>query len=381
MPFFARPDLSDEQFKQLAGSQLTLSGQTRIATTSGLTLTDGLGGYIPIIATGATNLDVLTYNSATNQITLQPSTGGGSGVYSGASPTTCTVGGLVAGSPIFNCSISTILEEILVPTLAPTYILPASSSFDFAPPSISTCYAEINSSVTISGCTIFSRGCVSPQYCGTSEYRSGLPTCYQYCKSGLDIPPAVVSSSLSNKYSFGSVAIACGSNQFGSMVFYAAGTTPIYNSSGTDLNMTQQASGTSYSNQIICGIYPFYYGKVSSGGVAAGANRPLPSPLLITSGNKVVGYSMNTIPITFCSTSDDYIWFAIPNVSTSKTKWCIDALNNGNIGGAVSVGGNLFPAENIITNVSNECWSNQTYKLYISNYQSASSTIMYLKNS
>ena len=48
MPFFARPNLTDEQFKQLKGDNeiLTLSGQTRIATTSGLTLSDGAGGYV-----------------------------------------------------------------------------------------------------------------------------------------------------------------------------------------------------------------------------------------------------------------------------------------------------------------------------------------------
>ena len=35
MPFFARPDLSNEQFKQLSGSTLTLSGTTQIANPVG----------------------------------------------------------------------------------------------------------------------------------------------------------------------------------------------------------------------------------------------------------------------------------------------------------------------------------------------------------
>jgi hypothetical protein len=118
MSFFARPDLSDIQFKQLVGSILTLSGQTRINTTTGLTLTDGIGGYIPIVATGATNYDVLTY--CNGKIILLPQSGGGTGVYTGASPTTCTVGGLCSGSPISGCSISTILEKILVPPIPVT---------------------------------------------------------------------------------------------------------------------------------------------------------------------------------------------------------------------------------------------------------------------
>jgi len=113
MPFFARPNLSDTQFKQLSGSTLTLSGQTRISTPSGLSLI-GQTGYVPInVTTGNTNLNVLTYLDG--QIILLPSSSGGSGLYSGASPTTCTVGGLCSGTSIYGSSISTILEKILVP--------------------------------------------------------------------------------------------------------------------------------------------------------------------------------------------------------------------------------------------------------------------------
>jgi len=124
MTFFSRPNLSNIEFKQISGSTITLSGQTQIASTSGLSLTDGLGGYVPIIATGGTNYDVLTY--CNGKITLLPTSGGGSGVYSGASPTTCTVGGLTSGSPIVGCSISKILETILVPAI------PLSSSLSIA---------------------------------------------------------------------------------------------------------------------------------------------------------------------------------------------------------------------------------------------------------
>lgn len=115
MTFFARPILDDVQFKQTSDSILTLSGQTRIATPSGLTLI-GTSGYIPIMAnSGNTNYNVLTYING--QIKLLPQSGGGSGVYSGASPTTCTVGGLCSGTSISGCSISSILETILVPPI------------------------------------------------------------------------------------------------------------------------------------------------------------------------------------------------------------------------------------------------------------------------
>jgi len=132
MPFFSRPNIDNIQFKQLSGSTLTMSGQTQIATPMGFQLYSGTtsGGtnqYIPVIATGGTNYDILTYRNG--QILLLPQTGGGSGVYSGASPTTCTVGGLYSGTTIAGCSISTILEEILVPAISLTTSLSVATGF------------------------------------------------------------------------------------------------------------------------------------------------------------------------------------------------------------------------------------------------------------
>lgn len=378
MPFFARPDLSDEQFKQLVGSQLSLSGQTRIVTTSGLTLTDGSGGYIPIIATGATPYSVLTYVGG--EITLKQMSGGsGGGYYSGLTPTTRTVGGLNAGSPIGGQSISSILQSILVPTLSATTTLPSISSFSLAitPISVPSLLREIGSTITVTGTTLFSRGTVSPQYCGTSPYRSGLPVNYEYCYAGVSAGVCVTAS----PYPFTPKVVGIGGNSFGSRVFYASGDTPIYDSAGNVSCATLASGNTTYSSISVTGIYPYYYGKVASGGAAAGVNRPAATAALITGGTKVVLDSTGTLSIpSFGSTSDDYIWFAIPNASTSKTKWCVDALNNGNIGGVVSAGGNLFPASSIVSGVANTFWSGQSYKLYISNYQTASS-IMYLKNS
>ena len=105
-------------------------------------------------------------------------------------------------------------------------------------------------------------------------------------------------------------------------------------------------------------------------------NRPTPTCALVIAGTKAVSDSSSTLYINFNSASDDYIWFAIPSGSTSKTCWCVNALNNGAIGGAVSAGGNLFPAKTSINPVTTACWSGQTYNVYVSNYQSAVSTLM-----
>jgi hypothetical protein len=116
MTFFARPILSNQQFKQTSDSVLTLSGQTQIATISGLTLTDGVGGFVPIIATGGTNGEVLTFRNG--KIVLDTTSVSGDSRYYEASPTTITVGGLTAGSNISGCTISCILKNILVPSVS-----------------------------------------------------------------------------------------------------------------------------------------------------------------------------------------------------------------------------------------------------------------------
>jgi len=383
MPFFARPDLSDEQFKQLQGSVLTLSGQTRIASLSGLTLI-GDSGYIPIIATGGTVGYVMTYN-ANNQITLQPSTGGG-GVYAGASPTTCTVGGLNSGSPILGCSISCILEEILVPTVNPTLTMP-SSTFCISP---SMSSAEVGSSILVTGCACFNAGCISPQYTATCDKRSCGPLCYLYNTWGTPLPVAAGGYCF-NSYSFVAHNVTAGNNTVSSTVCYAQGVQP-KNSAGGDYDCFITDGCTTPINTVtICGLFPYYYGRVTCA-AAAGVGRPSASCIqtIINSGsgvcNKVVSNSSSTIAINFGSATSDYIWFAIPVCGgVSKTKWCVDALNNGNIGGVVSAGGNLFPAQDVTT-VTSTIWTNvscspQSYQIYVSNYQTASSTIMYLKNS
>jgi hypothetical protein len=54
-------------------------------------------------------------------------------------------------------------------------------------------------------------------------------------------------------------------------------------------------------------------------------------------------------------------------------------LNNGSIGGAVSAGGNLFPANDTVSiNSPTALWSGISYRIYISNYQSAVVTNMTL---
>ena len=378
MGFFARPRLSNDQFVQHKDDVLTLSGQTRIATTSGLTLTDGAGGYVPIIATGGTNYDVLTYVGGV--IRLEPSAAsGGTNIYSGDTPTTCEVGGMIVGTTLTGRTVSSILEEILVPTLDPVLMNPSLSAF-IIDPSI-TLY-EVGTVVTVTGTTCFNAGCIDPQYTAASDCRSDGVS--GYCYSDFGACAYVISGIPIDVHCFSARTITLGNNTLSAKIHYSGGTQP-KDSSGADYCTPLSACTTSTCSRIISGVYPWYWGIEASGGAAAGGNRPTGCCIknVITGGtaNKVVSTSTGTLNSTFNSTSDDYLWFATPSGSTSKTCWYVDALNSGLIGGAVNPGGNLFPDFESVTGITTTCWNNQEYKIYVSNYQSAATSNMQLRNS
>jgi hypothetical protein len=370
MTFFARPNLDDVQFRQISGTTLTLTGTTNFVGTL-----KSKGVEIDGDNTGASYGDVMTYDGA-GKIVLMPGGGGGSAYYSGASPSTCTVGGLVANSVLSGKTVSKILEEILVPTLAPTVTGP-SNTFSIAPP---TGIYEVGSTQTITGSINFSRGSISPQYCGTSPFRSGLPNTHKYQDFNGGFCCCTLTT-LTSTYTMPARIITPGNNTAYGSVCYDAGPTTVKDSSGAVILPALSAGFTSPQPQTVTGLYPYFYGKVASGGAPAGSNRPAATCALVISGTKVVQDSTGTISINFGSSADDYIWFATPNASATKTKWYVDALNNGNIGGAVSPGGNLFPNNTPVTPVATVLWGGQTYKVYISNYQTASATIMELRNS
>ena len=389
MAFFARPDLSNEQFKQLEQSTLTLSGQTQIATISGLTLSDGSGGNVIITASGAsvgvTDYHVLAFDPTDSIIKLMDVGSGGTSFYNGNSPATIDLGGISAQTVLTGRTVSDILSELLTPTVNPTVVAP-SSTFTVSPQTPLT--YEVGCSLNLTGFTTFSRGSASPWYSsggtclGSSTPRSGLPTIYCYTGNIFSSPTGITSTALSNTL-IKQYSIGFGSNTWSSRVFYSAGN-PIYNSCGGVFCTALPTGNTQTITRTLTGIYPYYWGKVASGGVPAGDNRPSPTASLITGGTKVVQSSTGTIVINYNSTSDDYIWFALPvSGGTNKTCWFVNALNNGNIGGSVSVGGNLFPSGVTINGVNSPqgCWNNQPYKLYISNYQTSVGLPMELRNS
>lgn len=366
MSFFARPNLDDIQFKQLSGSTLTMSGTTDF---TGVLKSKN----IEIDGTPTTIGQVLTFDGT--KIKLMPSVSGGSSgssFYYLSSPTTITVGGLPAGSSISCCTVSRILEEILVPEICGVLTAP---SFTFTVSPTTSTY-EVGANITVCAITCFNMGSINPSGCSASAYRSGLPIAHVYTPYG-GAAISAVTTSLSNTCTLAAHPVTQGNNTISACVAYSCGVQP-KGSKGTNFDSPLAAGITSTLTCTICGMYPYFYGKVASGGCPAGVCRPTPTCALIIAGTKCVGDTISAISINFNSTSDDYIWFAIPSASPIKTCWYVNALNNGAIGGAVSAGGNLFSALASVNPVTTACWAGQTYNIYISNYQTAANTLMTL---
>jgi len=369
MAFFARPNLDNLQFKQLPGGEpLTLSGQTQIATTSGLTLTDGAGGNIPITATGATQLDVLTYKDGV--ISLEPSSASGGQNYSGATPSSCEVGGMVVDTILTGRTLSSILEEILVPTLDPVLSNPTISSFVIAP---TTLLYEVGCSIAIGQTTVLNPGSINPQYTSASSCRSNGADYYRYGNKGIySCVAAVPPTAPSDSTPFGTICITSGNNQLSSQIYYLCGVQP-KDSSGGDYSTPLVSGCTAASTKNICGIYPWYWGTDS---VAPDVSTSGCTQCLIDSyDGKCIGSSVNNITVDNFNVTGEYIWFAIPTGNT-KANW--QGANNVSNNGVIP--GGLFPVPtSMLITSPDSCWGPtaspptplQGYEIYVSNYATA----------
>ena len=301
---------------------------------------------------------------------------GATGIYSSASPSNIEVGGVSIGTTLTGRTLENIIEEILVTTFFPTLVNPNNTFSDDA-----ANIQEVGVTVaTINFNAVFDRGLITPAY-GTSGFRSGLPNAYNYTGTGL--PATTATTSLTDVQQITNYVILAGTQSWTNTVSYDAGEQP-KDSDGNNFNSPLPSGTTGSKSLSITGIYPWFYGTVASGGAVAGANRPLPDQALINSGTKVVAGSDGTIVVNnFSATGDDYVWFAIPSASVSKTIWYASALSNGTIGVNLT---DLFPspvldgAANISINSPSGYWSGINYDIYIASKQQAA-TYMEFRNS
>jgi hypothetical protein len=115
-------------------------------------------------------------------------------------------------------------------------------------------------------------------------------------------------------------------------------------------------------------IYPYFWGV---SGTQPSSNDVVN---LIESGSatKVVSSANGTVTIPFNVVTPNYLWVAIFSGYPEKTKWFVNALNQGNIGGSL----NLFGTPIIESiNSPNSYWTGINFKIYITNYQTTNNSI------
>jgi hypothetical protein len=257
--------------------------------------------------------------------------------YSLTSPSTCTVGGLIAGSSLTGCGLDKILEEILAPYIAPTF-----SSFSTT---------GISATIEV--------GC---QISGSKSFSFGFTNAGNICATSLSIRDVTLGSNIASGCSISSP-------QSAGITLYNATTCGQQQSW---CGCARNTCGTCFGSVAYTTIayLPYYWGICTCAG-GAGCNRPIGSGINVTGGTKVLANSSGSISITFNSGSNDYLWFAVP-ATVSKVCWCTPSAptNNGVIGGGINPACNLFPAPNVVS-LTSACWAGKSYNVYVSNAQTS----------
>ena len=340
--FNTKINLNDNKSQQLSGQTLSLSGCThtygQLIINSGATLS---------ILPNHGNGKILTSDACGNAY-WSTQTGG---TYNLTSPSIFATGGMCAGTVLTGKTAFEILKEILAPELCGTLTNP-SEAISLSP---STSLYEIGCSISTLCITgTFNRGCINPQYCSASPYRSGAANCYVFTGCQVAGSYACITSPVTK---CATAYVICASQTWTVSTCYDCGVQPKGNA-GSNFNSPLPAGQTSFASCTISGIYPYYWGKLSSG------SRPAVTNSLVTGGTKVLAVSTGTLCINYNSSSSEYTWLAIPATTASKTCWYVNALDNGKINTSPS---DKYPDECQLCITSGQgCWSNICYKVYMS---------------
>lgn len=161
-----------------------------------------------------------------------------------------------------------------------------------------------------------------------------------------------------------SKTIANGNNNIAGSVTFAAGTAKPKRSDGTEYDNAYNSPLTLSANINIAGQMPYFYGVIND-------NQNV-NDVSLSALTKAVANSSGTVSIPYSNVVGKKLVIVIPQASVVKTKWYVNALNNGNIGNV----GDLFPVV-VNKNYSSPdgLWSNQAYRVYVSTTTSINTTI------
>lgn len=305
------------------------------------------------------------------------------------------VGGIPAGTSVNDISgdtFVTLFNDLLFPTVLPTYTIPtislggASNTLDEVGRTLllsltpsgtkndAGVYTQLrvlrNSSVVLTSSTVVTTGSTTsiPNQFGYADPNNpniiySLPV---YGESYILPAPSGLNTSTSTTYS------SDGNYNSGLPKNNNKGALDVRASQVRSVNAPQSASNNYGSTTYTyTAIYPYFWG-VSTDELTSSQIADIISG---NTGTKVLSSASGTITIPFGAVNQ-YLWVAVFSNYTTKTKWYVDALNNGSIGGTTNLFGS--PTTQSV-NSPNSYWSGINFKIYISNYQTTNSS-MELRN-
>lgn len=271
------------------------------------------------------------------------------------------VGGIAAQQVIpIGTTLQDFVEDLLTKTFYPVLTGPTFSLTNNAG------VREIGSSSAITLTFNFNRGDVLGntvsgiwQPTVTQGFRAGAASSYTINGNTQGGPTLSITPTL----------LASG-NTFTGTVTYATGIQPL-DSKGNDFDDPLAGATSATQSTTVQGIYPYFWWKSSSPITAAGMQTA------IANGNatKVVGVSTGTISITFAA-AGEYLAFAYPETSTTKTIWFVTSLNSGSIPGGVFGSETVLPCDS-----PTSLWSGVNYKIHVTAGLITESGQMQLRNS
>jgi hypothetical protein len=167
-------------------------------------------------------------------------------------------------------------------------------------------------------------------------------------------------TSLSQQKAIPNYVIQLGVTSFATRTDYSAGSIP-KNSAGE--NQSAYPAGFVTGSTSIQGIYPYFYGYINDNQTIADVS--------LASLTKVIAQSTDTISIAYSNVVGKKLVVVIPSTSATKTKWYVNALNNGSI----NKPGDLFAMSTKNFDSPTGLWSALPCKVYISTPTSINETI------
>ena len=274
---------------------------------------------------------------------------------------TTTVGAINAGETVpVGTNIQELTELLLNKTFYPTFVNPTFGLTNNAG------LREVGSVFSITLTFNFNKG----QILGKLDNGIWNPTMLQDYRAGIATSYLLNGVSGSNNSASFNVTTILGTNTLNGSVTYAIGAQP-KDSKNNNFESPFPAGTSPIQSTSFEGIYPYFYYKSTS----PITPEIMQSAIANGQATKVLASSTGTITIPFAA-NGEYIAVAYPATSTTKTKWYINALDNGDIPGGILGGTSTLPC-----NSPTGLWNNVNFKIHVSSGLITQPNPIQLKNS